>query len=176
MGIEHILTGYDHLLFIAGLLLILRPARSLVWAITSFTLAHSLTLTLATLGVAAPSPRIIEPLIALSIAYVGIENWFVRDGVGRWRLTIFFGLIHGFGFAGALRDIALPRADVPLALFSFNLGVEIGQLAVVLVLLPPMLFLERRGWLATKNARVLSVPIAAMGLIWFVARVIAVIA
>lgn len=171
MGIEHILTGYDHLLFLVGLLLVLGPIRSLVGAITTFTIAHSLTLSLATFGVALPSPSVIEPLIALSIAYVGIENWFVRDAVGRWRVTFCFGLIHGFGFAGALREISLPRAEVPLALFSFNLGVEAGQLAVVAIVLPALLFARRSGWLAPKTAKLLSIPVAAMGVFWFVARV-----
>jgi hypothetical protein len=174
MGFEHILTGYDHLLFLVGLLIVLRPARSLIWAITSFTLAHSITLSLATLGIASPSPSIIEPLIALSIAYVGIENWFVRDAVGRWRLTFLFGLIHGFGFAGALREISLPSAQVPLALFSFNLGVEMGQLAVVGIALPLMLLAERQGWFAVRRVKLMSASIAAMGLVWFVTRVVAV--
>lgn len=172
MGLEHILTGYDHLLFLVGLLLVLGPVRSLVFAITTFTIAHSLTLSLATFGIALPSPRFIEPLIALSIAYVGVENWFVRDAVGRWRVTFCFGLIHGFGFAGALREISLPRAEVPLALFSFNLGVEAGQLAVVAVVLPVLLFARGRGWLPPRTAKLLSIPVAAMGVLWFVARII----
>lgn len=172
MGIEHILTGYDHLLFLFGLLLVLGPIRSLIGAITAFTLAHSLTLGLAVLGVASPSPRLIEPLIALSIAYVGIENWFVRDAVGRWRVTFVFGLIHGFGFAGALREIALPRSQIPMVLFSFNLGVEAGQMAVVAVVLPLLLLASRRGWLAVFRAKVLSLPLAATGLVWFVVRLV----
>ena len=172
LGIEHILTGYDHLLFLLGLLLVLGPIRALIGAITAFTLAHSLTLSVATLGLAAPSPRVIEPLIALSIAYVGIENWFVRDAVGRWRVTFVFGLIHGFGFAGALREIGLPRAELPLALFSFNLGVEAGQVAVVAIALPALLLAHRRGWLEPRTAKLLSLPVAAMGLFWFVARVV----
>ena len=170
MGIDHILTGYDHLLFLVGLLLVLGPIRSLVGAITTFTIAHSLTLSLATFGIALPRPSVIEPLIALSITYVGIENWFVRDAVGRWRVTFCFGLIHGFGFAGALREISLPRPEVPLALFSFNLGVEAGQLAVVAVVLPALLFARHRGWLPPRTAKLLSIPVAAMGVFWFVAR------
>ena len=139
MGIEHILTGYDHLVFLFGLVLIGGRLRSLVGAVTAFTVAHSITLALAVLGVWAPSPRIVEPAIALSIVWVGIENFFVKNAEGRWRITFPFGLIHGFGFAGALREIELPRARVPLALVSFNLGVEVGQLAVMAVVVPLIL-------------------------------------
>jgi hydrogenase/urease accessory protein HupE len=170
LGLEHILTGYDHLAFLLGLLLVLGPVRSLVWAITAFTIAHSLTLSLASLGLATPSPSIIEPLIAASIVYVGIENWFVRDAVGRWRITFCFGLIHGFGFAGALREIALPRAELPIALFSFNLGVEAGQLAIVLLILPTLIYAHRRGWLSTARTKQLSLGVSALGLIWLVLR------
>jgi hydrogenase/urease accessory protein HupE len=175
LGLEHILTGYDHLAFLFGLLLVLGPVRSLVWAITAFTIAHSLTLSLASLGVATPSPSIIEPLIAASIVYVGIENWFVRDAVGRWRITFCFGLIHGFGFAGALREIALPRAELPLALFSFNLGVEAGQLAIVGLVLPTLIYAHRRGWLSTQRTKQLSLGVSALGLVWLVARLMAVL-
>src|SRR5262249_1173881 len=119
LGIQHILTGYDHLLFLLGLVLIGGPLRSLVGAVTAFTVAHSITLGMAALGVWTPSPRIVEPCIALSIAYVGVDNWFARDAKGRWRVTFPFGLLHGFGFAGALRDIAVPSANVPTALFAF---------------------------------------------------------
>jgi len=170
MGIEHILTGYDHLLFVVGLLLVFGPLRSLIAAVTAFTVAHSLTLGLATVASLSPSPRLIEPLIALSIAYVGVENWFVGDAVGRWRLTFVFGLIHGFGFAGALREVAIPEGDLVLALFGFNLGVESAQLAVMALVLPILLVSRSRGWLSARAARLLSVPIAVMGFVWFVAR------
>jgi hydrogenase/urease accessory protein HupE len=172
MGLEHILTGYDHLLFLFGLLLVLGPVSSLIWAITAFTLAHSLTLSFATLGILIPSPRLIEPLIAASITYVGIENWFKENAIGRWRVTFCFGLIHGFGFASALREISVPRAELPLALFSFNLGVEAGQLLVVALVLPLLSYAHRRGWLSRKRARLASLPVAALGFIWFVARLV----
>jgi hypothetical protein len=135
LGVEHILTGVDHLVFLFGLILVGGRLRSLIGVISAFTLAHSITLALAALSVFAPSPRLVEPAIALSIAYVGVENLFVTDARRRWRITFPFGLIHGFGFAGALREIALPRAQVPVALVSFNVGVELGQLAVIGVVL-----------------------------------------
>ncbi len=172
MGIEHILTGYDHLVFILGLVLARARLRSLLTVVTAFTLAHSITLALAVLGVWAPSSRIFEPAIALSIAYVGIENFFVKDASKRWRITFPFGLVHGFGFAGALQEIALPRGAVPSALVSFNLGVEAGQLAVLALLLPLVLFLRGKTWFEPRGARVVSGAVALAGGVWFVSRVI----
>ena len=170
MGLEHILTGYDHLLFLLGLVLVGGPLRSLVAAVTAFTVAHSVTLALSAFGVWAPSPSIVEPCIALSIAYVGIENWFVADARGRWRITFLFGLVHGFGFAGALREIALPRADVPAALFAFNLGVELGQLAVVAALVPLVLAVRKTHVWKRVGLRACTMTIAVAGFVWFIQR------
>jgi hydrogenase/urease accessory protein HupE len=170
MGVEHILTGYDHLLFLLGLVLLGRPIRSLVAAISAFTVAHSITLGLAAFDVWAPSTRIVEPLIALSIAYVGIENWFVYDARGRWRITFAFGLVHGFGFAGALRDIAVPRPRIPMALLGFNLGVEAGQIAVLALLLPLVLFARRLDLWQRAGMRACTGAVAAIGIVWFVVR------
>lgn len=172
LGVEHILTGYDHLVFLFGLVLVGGRIRSLVGAVTAFTVAHSITLALAVLGVWAPSPRIVEPAIALSIVWVGIENFFVRDAHGRWRITFPFGLIHGFGFAGALREIELPRARVPAALLSFNLGVELGQLAVMAVVVPAIVILRKRGILGHTATLVLSAGVAAAGAYWLLTRVL----
>ncbi len=175
MGIEHILTGYDHLMFLFGLVLIGGRTRSLVALITAFTIGHSISLALATLGIFSPSPIFIEPAIALSIAYVGVENFFVKNAEKRWRLTFPFGLIHGFGFAGALREIALPHAQVPLALFAFNLGVEAGQLGVLALLLPLLHFARKNKWFHEKGVKVLSGVIIVFGLGWFILRVSAAI-
>lgn len=173
MGIEHILTGYDHLVFILGLVLARARLRSLLTVVTAFTLAHSITLALAVLGVWAPSSRIVEPAIALSIAYVGIENFFVKDASKRWRITFPFGLIHGFGFAGALQEINLPRSSIPTALVSFNLGVETGQLAVLAVVLPLILLLrDRSTWFEPRGVQVVSGAVALAGGIWFVSRLV----
>jgi hydrogenase/urease accessory protein HupE len=173
MGIEHILTGYDHLLFLLGLVLVAPRARSLLPVVTAFTVAHSLTLGVAVLGLWTPPSRIVEPMIALSIAYVGVENVLMRGSVGkRWRITFPFGLIHGFGFAAALRELALPRHAVPGALLSFNLGVEVGQLAVLAAMIPVVLFVRRMRWLEGARARIPSLGVAAVGAVWFVARIV----
>jgi hypothetical protein len=173
LGVEHILTGVDHLVFLLGLILVGGRLRSLVGVVTAFTVAHSITLALAALTVFTPSPRLVEPAIALSIAYVGVENLFVKDASRRWRITFPFGLIHGFGFAGALREIALPRAQVPVALVSFNLGVEVGQLAVLCVALPLILAVREAPWFGDRGVKALSVAIAVGGAALFVARLVA---
>ncbi|MEZ4315336.1 MAG: HupE/UreJ family protein [Polyangiaceae bacterium] len=171
LGVEHILTGYDHLVFLLGLVLVGGRWRSLLWVVTAFTLAHSITLAMAALGVWAPRPSIIEPAIALSIAYVGVENFFVKDAEKRWRITFPFGLIHGFGFAGALQEVALPKADVPAALFLFNAGVELGQVAVLAVVLPVLALARKRPWFEKRGVQVGSALIVVAGLAWFFTRV-----
>jgi hydrogenase/urease accessory protein HupE len=172
MGIEHILTGYDHLVFLLGLVLVGGRVRSLVAVITAFTVAHSITLAVAVLGVWTPAPRFVEPLIALSIAYVGVENFFVASAEKRWRITFPFGLIHGFGFAGALREIELPRPQIPQALVLFNVGVEVGQLAVMAVALPLVLHLRKQRGFVPRGAFALSGAVTIAGLFWFVERLV----
>lgn len=172
LGIEHILRGYDHLVFLLGLVIVGGTLRSLFAVVTAFTVAHSISLALAVLGVVAPSPRIIEPLIALSIAYVGAENLLAKHVSKRWRITFPFGLIHGFGFAGALQEIAMPRAEVPVALLLFNLGVEAGQLAVLGAVLPLVLYARRSEAFRRRGVMAVSAVIVALGLGWFVARVV----
>ena len=171
MGVEHILTGYDHLVFLLGLVIVGGRWRSLLMVVTAFTLAHSITLALAALGVWAPSPRIVEPAIALSIAYVGVENFFVKNAEKRWRITFPFGLIHGFGFAGALQEVAMPRADVPYALVLFNVGVEAGQLAVLALVLPLIYLARKREIFRDQGVKIISGGIAVAGVVWFVSRV-----
>jgi hydrogenase/urease accessory protein HupE len=172
MGFEHILSGYDHLLFLFALVLVGARLRSLLSVVTAFTVAHSLTLALAVLGIFSPSPRIVEPAIALSIAYVGVENLVRRDFGRRWRITLPFGLIHGFGFAGALAEAGLARADVPVALVMFNLGVELGQLAVLVVLLPIVWRLGRWDGFHRRMVPALSFCVVLAGAVWFVDRAI----
>ncbi|SCW63107.1 HupE / UreJ protein [Rhizobium mongolense subsp. loessense] len=141
LGIEHILLGFDHLLFVLALLIITQGIWALVKTVTSFTIAHSITLALATLGfVHVPSPPV-EAVIALSIAFVAVEIVHVRQGRrslsarAPWLVAFAFGLLHGFGFAGSLSEIGLPVGQIPLALLFFNVGVEIGQLLFIAAVL-----------------------------------------
>ncbi len=171
MGIEHILTGYDHLVFLFGLVLLRAKTKELLACVTAFTVAHSITLAIAVLGIFSPSPKFVEPAIALSITYVGIENFFVTDGSKRWRITFPFGLIHGFGFAGALQEAKLPTSQVPTALVSFNLGVEAGQLFALALVLPMVVLIRQKDWFEPTGVRVLSGAVALAGAFWFVIRV-----
>jgi hypothetical protein len=171
LGAEHILGGLDHLVFLLGLLLVGPRPRALLRTVTAFTAGHSITLACGALGIWSPGPRWIEPLIALSIAYVGVENLLGRDPERRWRIALGFGLVHGFGFSGALAELALPRAQIVPALLAFNLGVEIGQLAVLAAVVP-LFGLARRRWPVVPRylAPALSGAIILPGLVWFVLR------
>jgi hypothetical protein len=181
LGLEHIFMGYDHLAFLLGLLLLGGTLRALVRIVTSFTVAHSVTLALATLGLVTPPARLVEPLIAASIVFVAAENlWALRRAAGpaalaaaasrRWRITFAFGLVHGFGFAGVLRDMHLPRGGLAASLVAFNLGVELGQLAVVALALPLLALLRRRSALAPRGVAAGSLALGALGLFWLVQR------
>jgi hydrogenase/urease accessory protein HupE len=133
LGFTHIVPkGLDHMLFVLGIYLLSGRARSVLWQVSAFTVAHSITLGLSMYGIVAVSPRIVEPLIALSIAYVAIENIFLSE-LKSWRVALVFafGLLHGMGFAGALKELGLPRSEFVTALLTFNIGVEAGQLAVI---------------------------------------------
>jgi len=139
LGVEHILSGWDHLLFVLGLVLLVGRGRTLLWTITAFTVGHSITLGLAALGMVRFSPSGIEALIAFSIYLLAIE--LVRSQRGQWTLMQRmpwivaggFGLLHGLGFAGALMEVGLPEGEIPLALLSFNIGIELGQILFVAV-------------------------------------------
>ena len=175
LGIEHILTGYDHLLFLAGVLVVLRRWRDVVQTITAFTVAHSITLALATTGLLLIPGRIVEPLIAASIVYVGIEN-LVRGVQGsRWKLTFGFGLVHGLGFATVLRDLGIGangQGAIALPLASFNAGVEIGQMAVAALLVPVFWWLGARPTSRVRFAAAWSVMVIAAGSYWLVERIV----
>jgi hydrogenase/urease accessory protein HupE len=183
LGFEHILKGVDHLLFVLGLLLIVRDLRTLLKTITAFTVAHSITLAVATLGYArAPGPPL-EAVIALSILFLGPEMMRAQRGETSltirhpWVIAFAFGLLHGFGFASGLTTTGLPQAEIPLALLLFNLGVEAGQILLVIV----MLALER-------SFRVLDVrvpravealpayAVGSLGAYWTIKRVIIMLA
>jgi hydrogenase/urease accessory protein HupE len=170
MGLEHILSGYDHLLFLFALVIVGGSVWSLLRVVSAFTAAHSITLALAVIGIVSPAPRIVEPAIALSIAYVGMENLWRRDLDKRWRITFLFGLVHGFGFAGALTDVNLPRAEVPWALVSFNVGVELGQLLLLALVWPVVGRLRRWQKFDRRLVPAFSFCIAMVGAAWFVER------
>jgi hypothetical protein len=171
LGIEHILSGYDHLLFLLGLLLRGGGWLSLAKIITAFTLAHSVTLALAVLNVVTLPDRLVEAVIALSIAFVAAENLFLSPLASRrWLVSFCFGLVHGFGFSSALRELGLPAQGLLFSLFGFNAGVEVGQALVVAVVLPVLVVLRDTRW---ERRMVLSSSLAilAVGLVLFVERV-----
>jgi hydrogenase/urease accessory protein HupE len=174
LGVKHILTGYDHLLFLFGLLVVARGFFSALSIITSFTIAHSITLAVATLHLVQIPSRIVEPLIAASIVFVGVENLLRGDIPQARRLVTFgFGLIHGFGFASALREAGIgsgPGAIV-LPLFSFNLGVELGQIMVAAAALPIIWKLRENPMFIARWAPACSAAVVLLGSFWFVERV-----
>lgn len=176
LGVEHIWTGYDHLLFLFGLLVVCVSFRSSVAIISCFTLAHSLTLALATLDLVNLPSRYTEPLIAASIVYVGVEN-LVRRGAeprGRWALTFLFGLIHGFGFASVLRELGVGQggSELALPLFTFNLGVELGQIAIAAAVLPVIWQARKNEKFRRRGVPALSAVVALAGLYWLLERTI----
>ena len=170
LGVEHILSGYDHLLFLLGLLLRGGGWFSLAKIITAFTLAHSVTLALAVLNLVVLPDRLVEAVIALSIAFVAAENLFLSPVVSRrWLVSFCFGLVHGFGFSAALRELGLPSHGLLLSLFGFNAGVEAGQALVVVVVLPLIVVLRRSRW-EERMVWSSSLAILLVGLVLFVER------
>ena len=174
LGIEHILLGFDHLCFLFALLLVATTLGSVVKIVTSFTIAHSITLALAAFDKVTLSPSIVEPMIAVSIVYVALENiWRSgKDIEGRWLLTFAFGLIHGFGFAGVLKELNIGAggSGIAVPLVSFNVGVELGQLAVAALLWPLLQWLRNRPELTKKLVPVGSLLVAIAGGYWLVER------
>src|SRR5688572_16420226 len=173
-GIHHILIGPDHLLFLAGLLLLGGTLKQLLLVVTAFTIAHSITLSLAVLGMVMPPARAIEPAIALSIVYVGADNLLVSAGGRDTRawIAFAFGLIHGFGFANVLRDMDLPGRALGWTLFAFNVGVEIGQLVFVVLIATVFVWIRSRNKAAGRRlAFAGSVIVMLAGAFWFVQRV-----
>ena len=175
LGYTHILPkGTDHILFVLGIFLLSRRWKPVLLQVTAFTVAHTITLGLTIYGIVSLRPAIVEPLIALSIAYVAVENLFTSE-LTPWRLALVFGfgLIHGMGFAGVLSELGLPRSQFLPALVSFNVGVELGQLTVIaaafLVLALPF---RRKSWYRARVVVPISIAIAAIGLYWAVQRAI----
>jgi len=171
LGIHHILSGYDHLLFLLGLLLSGGSLLALAKIITAFTVAHSVTLSLAVTDVVALPDRLVEAVIALSIAFVAAENLAPRPAVSRrWIVSFIFGLVHGFGFSSALRELGLARGGLVLSLFGFNVGVEAGQALVIAILLPGLILLRRSNW-ETRAVIASSIAILTTGIVLFVERI-----
>ncbi len=172
LGIVHIFVGYDHIAFLLGLLLGGGSTLTIVKIVTAFTAAHSVTLSLAALDVVTLSPVVVEAGIALSIVYVAGENLFTRRPQGRWIVSFLFGLVHGFGFAGVLKELALPSSSLVASLITFNVGVEIAQVAVVALVVPALYGLMRTR-LHAPLTRMASVVILSLGLFWLYQRVLA---
>jgi hydrogenase/urease accessory protein HupE len=179
-GVAHILFGYDHLLFVVALVLLLDRLGAIVRAVTAFTVAHSITLIGTTLGFFGLPQRPVESVIALSIMFLAVEIIKKQPEAPRlserapWLVAFVFGLLHGFGFAGALKEIGLPESDVPMALLSFNLGVEAGQLLIVLACLVTLFAIR---WLAHQYQKfIINAATYAIGTIasfWFIMRTFA---
>lgn len=169
LGMEHILFGYDHLLFLFALLLRKQTFKQYAAVVTSFTIAHSITISLAVLGIVTLPSRLVEAVIAFSICYVALENVFRKELKHRWGITFLFGLIHGLGFASILKEMNIPKSDLAAALFNFNIGIEAVQLAIVLVLLPLLTYMFRLK-ISDKIIRYGSYGIFALGAIWLVQR------
>jgi hydrogenase/urease accessory protein HupE len=178
-GIEHIFLGYDHIAFLIAVVLWARRLVPVIKIVTAFTIAHSITLSLAALDIVVTPSTVVEPAIAASIVYVAMENFFTCNIDDRWRVTFAFGLIHGFGFAGALREIGLPTNAIAPALAAFNIGVEVGQVVIVSIVVPALIAVDRlMAGDRTKPARAatlvyaLSAVIGVIGSYWFITRVL----
>jgi hydrogenase/urease accessory protein HupE len=174
LGFAHIVPlGLDHILFVLGLFLLSLRLGPILWQVTSFTVAHTITLALTIYGVVSLSPAVVEPLIALSIAYVGLEN-VLTNRLRPWRVVVVFGfgLLHGMGFAGVLGDIGLPESEFLAALVAFNVGVEFGQLAVIALALLAVGAWRHRPWYRARVVIPASLAITAVGLYWTVERLV----
>jgi hydrogenase/urease accessory protein HupE len=168
-GVEHIMTGYDHLCFLLAVVLWASRAWPVVKIVTAFTVSHSITLSLAALQIVSIPSRLTEAAIALSIIYVALENFITRKVEGRWRDTFFFGFVHGFGFASGLTEMGVPQRAIVPALASFNLGVEVGQIGVVLVVVPLLVLIDKMFFKGRRNLRLVqfcSGVIACFGAYW----------
>jgi hypothetical protein len=173
LGFTHILPkGLDHVLFVLGVFLLSRRVRPILWQVSAFTIAHSITLGLSMYGIVSIAPSIVEPLIALSIAYIAVENLLLSE-FRPWRvgLVFAFGLLHGLGFAGALREVGLPRSEFATALVGFNVGVELGQLAVIsAAFLAVGYWYGDRIWYRRRIVMPASACIACFGMFWMLQR------
>jgi hydrogenase/urease accessory protein HupE len=169
LGIEHILTGYDHIAFLIALVLVAPSLRAVLPISTAFTAAHSITLLLAALRLVSLNSRLVESAIAVSICYVAVENLFRKKATRRWLVAFCFGLVHGFGFASVLQNLIVGKANLVSSVVSFNIGVELGQLMIFAALLP---LLRLLGALIEprKTTIAASAAIGLLGFIWVLER------
>lgn len=172
LGVEHIWTGYDHILFLVSLLMLGGQLSYLIKVVTAFSLSHSITLSLAVLNIVSLPSRWVEIVIALSIAYVAAENLCRKTpDLGRWKLAFGFGLIHGLGFSSALQELELPKNNLLVSLLSFSAGIEMGQIAIVLFTYVCLSYLRKFPWDLTIR-RLISAGVIVMSLIWFWERAV----
>lgn len=171
MGAEHIFSGLDHILFLICIIIAARGFMEILKIVTSFTVAHSVTLAMAWLGIVSIDPKIVEPLIALTIIFVALENIFTKNHGKRWLLVFFFGLIHGLGFAEALKGIVVSKGEHFISLLSFNAGIEAGQVLIIGILLIIRNYFNNYQW-PPSFIRWSSVGMSLVGLIWFFERVL----
>jgi len=169
LGIEHILTGYDHIAFLLALIVIGLSIREVLKIITAFTIAHSITLLLAALEIVRLNSRFVESVIAFSICYVALENLFKKRVNYRWLIAFGFGLVHGFGFASALQELIVGKSNLLLSVLSFNLGVEIGQLMIFFVMLPILYLVKKQFGYKIITAGT-SATIFVIGFAWLIER------
>jgi hydrogenase/urease accessory protein HupE len=171
LGLEHIITGYDHLLFLLALIIIAESFKTIMKIVTAFTIAHSLTLCLAVTGLLPVYPKWIEVGIALTICYVAVENFFLKSFKWRWALTFLFGLIHGLGFASAINEIGFHKSYLVTSVISFNVGIELGQLCIVGLLLPILIKFRGKSAYYSMFFRGTSACIFLIGVYWVIERV-----
>ena len=181
LGIEHIWTGYDHLLFVLGLLLLVKKRSILIWTITAFTVAHSISLALATFGIVKVNSSFTEAAIALSIVFLAVE--IIKANKGKkgfaynypWIVSFLFGLLHGLGFASVLQDVGLPENNIPSSLFLFNIGIEAGQLVFVAIIILIAALVRKSGYNFPKwSYKIPSYLIGTLAMFWLIERVVAV--
>lgn len=169
LGIEHLLTGYDHILFLLTVVVGISFIESLK-AVTSFTAAHSITMALGFLGAVSLPDSVVEPLIAATVIYVAFENIMSKNIKRRWMYTFFFGLIHGLGFVGALKQITVSRNELILSLASFNIGIELGQLLILAIAVIALRYIRQYTWFAAFN-RVFSAAVGLLAFVWLGQRI-----
>jgi hypothetical protein len=174
LGYKHILPeGFDHILFVVGLCLLCNKVKVILWQATAFTVAHSITLAMSMKNIIVAPGEVVEPIIALSIVFIGVENLLLKE-LKPWRIVLvfMFGLIHGLGFASSLNEIGLPRNKFTTSILSFNLGVELGQITIILLVFALLIYpFGRKVWYRNRVVYPISVALAIIAAFWTVQRI-----